>query len=59
MENTEEIKQLVFKISDINEIITGFLQAKNIADTNCIFTVLKQNQKYINRLVEILDGTDK
>lgn len=54
-EKKEQLKKLVDKIQDINEIAISFLDYVNISDVNSFITVLQHERDLLNKVYELIE----
>ena len=54
-EKKEQLKKLVDKIQDINEIAISFLDYINISDVNSFITVLQHERDLLNKVYELIE----
>ena len=54
-EKKEQLKKLVDKIQDINEIAISFLDYINISDVNSFITVLQHDRDLLNKVYELIE----
>lgn len=50
----QQAREILYKISDINEVSIKYLEAVNGMESNQVITVLSQNRQLIENLGEIL-----
>lgn len=55
IEKKEQLKKLVDKIQDINEIAISFLDYINISDVNSFITVLQHERDLLNKVYELIE----
>lgn len=51
----EQLKKLVDKIQDINEVAISFLDHMNIADVNSLITVLQHERDLLEEAYELIE----
>lgn len=54
-EKKEQLKKLVDKIQDINEVAISFLDYMNISDVNSFITVLQHERDLLNKAYELIE----
>ena len=54
-EKKEQLKKLVDKIQDINEVAISFLDYINISDVNSCITVLQHERDLLNKAYELIE----
>lgn len=54
-EKKEQLKKLVDKIQDINEVAISFLDYLNISDVNSFITVLQHERDLLKKACELIE----